>query len=137
MASWRDELVEAVKSKDERDAEERERQRKRVAEALEYAERALSQGLDALRFCSDKLKSKGQSVDITEGGDSNRLTLGDLTIGLELARDTAVIRVLVGDGKPREFDFAKDRHIAPADVEEYVGRRVLELVRAAQKTKPW
>ena len=50
---------------------------------------------------------------------------------------SAVIKVTFGEGKPREFDFAKDRHIAPADVEEYIGRRSLELVRAAHKAHPW
>ena len=57
--------------------------------------------------------------------------------GLELVRDSAVIKVAFVEGKPREFDFAKDRHIAAADVEEYVGRRSVELVRTAQKAAPW
>jgi hypothetical protein len=45
--------------------------------------------------------------------------------------------VNVAETKPREFDFAKDRHIAATDVEEYVGRRAVELVRLAQKATPW
>lgn len=137
MPNWRDELTEAVKSKAERDAEEAERHRKRVAEALATAETAVQLGLEALRYTRDKLKEKGQPVDLSEEGDRYRLTLGDLSLTLELSRESAVVKVTFGEGKPREFDLAKDRHIAPADVEEYMGRRSLELVRAAYKAQPW
>ena len=67
----------------------------------------------------------------------DQLTLGALSLTLELSRESAVIKVTFGEGKPRDFDLAKDRHIAPADVEEYMGRRSLELVRAAYKAAPW
>lgn len=137
MPNWRDELIEAVKTKAERDAEERERHRKRVEEALTTAETAVSLGLEALRFASERLKEKEQPAELAEQADAYRLTLRELSLALELVRDSALVKVTFGEGKPREFDFAKDRHIAPADVEEYIGRRALEFVRAAQKGSPW
>ncbi len=137
MASWRDELVEAVKSKAERDAEEAARHKKRVEEALATAETAMGLGAEALRYTRDRLKDKGQPVELAETSDSYKLTLRELSLSLELSRETAVIKATFGEGKPREFDLAKDRHIAPADVEEYMGRRSLELVRAAYKATPW
>jgi hypothetical protein len=137
VPGWRDELIESVKTKAEREEEERARHRKRVEEALATAEAAMKLGGEALRFTRDRLKEKEQPVELGEQADSYKLTLRELSLTLELARDSAVIKALYGDGKPREFDFAKDRHIAPADVEEYIGRRSLELVRAAQKAHPW
>lgn len=137
MPSWRDELTEAVKSKAEREAEEAARHKKRVEEALATAESAMSLGAEALRYSRDRLKEKGQPVELVEEKDRLRLTLRDLHLTLELVRDSAVIKATYGEGKPREFDLAKDRHIAPADVEEYMGRRSLELVRAAYKANPW
>ena len=137
MASWRDELIEAVKSKAERDAEEAARHRKRVEEALATAETAINLGVEALRYTRDRLREKDQPVELSEEKDRYRLSLRELGLTLELVRESAVIKVTFGEGKPREFDLAKDRHIAPADVEEYMGRRSLELVRAAYKTNPW
>jgi hypothetical protein len=137
MASWRDELTEAVKSKAEREAEEAARQRKRVEEALATAEAAMALGAEALRYTRDRLHEKGQPVELTDDKDRHRLTLHELSLSLELARESAVIKVTYGEGKPREFDLAKDRHIAPSDVEEYMGRRALELVRGAYKSHPW
>lgn len=139
MPNWREELVEAAKTKAEREEEERARHRKRVEEALTTAEAAMALGAEALRFAHEKLGEKGQTVEFTESEakDSYRLVLLEFSLALELVRDSALIKVTFGEGKPREFDFAKDRHIAPADVEEYVGRRALELVRAAQKAHPW
>lgn len=137
MATWRDELIEAVKTKAEREAEEQARHRKRVEEALATAESAVKLAAEGLRFTCDRLKEKEQPAELTEEGDRYRLALREVSVTVELARDSAVIKVTFGDGKPREFDFAKDRHIAPADVEEYIGRRSLELVRAAHKAHPW
>lgn len=137
MPTWRDELIEAVKSKAEREAEELARHKKRVAEALAAAESAVSLGAESLKFAHERLQEKGQSIVLTQEQDKHRLALGDFSLSLELLRESAIVRVTFGDGKPREFDFAKDRHIAPADVEEYIGRRALELVRAAQKASPW
>lgn len=137
MPSWRDELIEAVKTKAERDAEEQERHRKRVAEALATAESAVKAGAEALRFTCEKLVEKGQPATFTEEADVYKISMHELSLRLELLRDAAIVRVVFGDGKPREFDFAKDRHIAPTDVEEYVGRRALELVRAGQKAYAW
>ena len=137
MASWRDELTEAVKSKAERDAEEAARHKKRVEEALTTAETAMGLAVDSLRYTRDRLKDKGQPVELAEETDRHRLTLHELALSLELVRESAIIKVTFGEGKPREFDLAKDRHIAPADVEEYMGRRSLELVRAAYKTHAW
>lgn len=137
MPSWRDELIEAVKTKAEREAEELARHRKRVEEALATADTAMKLGGDALRFAAAKLDEKGQPAALDDAPDALKLTLHDLTLRLELSRESAIIKVTFGDAKPREFDFAKDRHISPADVEEYVGRRALELVRSAQKAAPW
>jgi hypothetical protein len=137
MASWRDELVEAVKSKAEREAEEAARHKKRVEEALATAETAMGLGAEAMRYTRDRLRDKEQPVDLAEEKDRHRLTLYDLALTLELVRESAVIKITFGEGKPREFDLAKDRHIAPVDVEEYIGRRSLELVRAAYKGHPW
>lgn len=137
MASWRDELIESVKSKSEREAEELARHKKRVDEALATADAAIKLGAEGLRFTAEQLKVKGQPAEISEEGDRYRITLRDHSLTLELSRESAVIKITIGEGKPREFDFAKDRHIAPADVEEYVGRRALELVRGAYKASPW
>ncbi len=137
MASWRDELIEAVKSKAEREAEEAARHKKRVEEALATAETAMGLGVESLQYTRDRLREKEQPVELSEEKDRHRLTLHDLSLTLELVRESAVIKVTFGEGKPREFDLAKDRHIAPTDVEEYMGRRSLELVRAAYKSHPW
>jgi hypothetical protein len=137
VANWREELSEAVKARSERDAEEQARHRKRVQEALTTAEAAIALAADALRFTRDRLKEKGQGVELGEHPDAYKLVLREFTLSVELVRDSAILRVTFVDGKPREFDFAKDRHIAAADVEEYVGRRAVELVRAAQKASPW
>jgi hypothetical protein len=137
VPNWRDELIEAVKTKAEREAEELARHRKRVEEALTSAETAMKLAVEALHFAHERLKEKGQGVRIEERPDAHRLVLGELSLGIELQRDSAIIRVVYAEGKPREFDFAKDRHIAAADVEEYVGRRAVEFVRTAQKATPW
>ena len=137
MASWRDELIEAVKSKAERDAEEAARHKKRVEEALATAETAVGLAVEALRYTRDRLRDKEQPAELAEEADKYRLSVRELSLSLELLRESAIIKVTFGEGKPREFDLAKDRHIAPADVEEYMGRRSLELVRAAYKTQPW
>ena len=86
---------------------------------------------------AEKLSEKGQPALLEEPPDVLKLTLHELSLRLELSRDSAIIKITFGDAKPREFDFAKDRHISPADVEEYVGRRSLEFVRSAQKAFPW
>lgn len=147
MANWREELSEAVKTKAEREAEEAARLKQRVQEALGTAESAFGLAMDALRFASEKIGEKGKTVKlephpgdpspgaklaIEQGGD-----LGPLVLGLSIDRETAVVKASIGETKPREFDFAKDRHIAASDVEEYVGRRIIELVRAAQKASAW
>jgi hypothetical protein len=137
MASWRDELIEAVKSKAERDAEEAARHKKRVEEALATAETAMALAVEALRYTRDRLRDKDQPVELAEEKDRYKVTLYDMSLTLELVRDAAIIKVTFGEGKPREFDLAKDRHIAPADVEEYMGRRSLELVRGAYKSHAW
>lgn len=137
MASWRDELIEAAKTKAEREAEEAARHRKRVEEALHTAEAAFGLATEALRFTRDRVRDKGQDAQLGEEGDAHELVLVDHKLRVELVRDAATIRVTFGAGKPREFDFAKDRHIAPADVEEYVGRRSVELVKSVQKASPW
>jgi hypothetical protein len=147
VPNWRDELIEAVKTKAEREAEEAAKQRQRVLEALSSAETAVTMAVDALRFACERITEKGQPAVFTEehepaGDDAGkikvaRLALGSLGLSLELDRTTAIVRVGYLEGKPREFDFARDRHIAAADVEEYVGRRAVELVRSAQKAAAW
>lgn len=148
MANWREELTEAVKTRAEREAEEAARLRQRVAEALGTAESAFELGVGALRFARDRIADKSQPVELelTPTGDAPstaRLLLGapgapgSLVLGVQIDRETAIVKVNVADTKPREFDFAKDRHIAALDVEEYVGRRAVELVRSAQKATPW
>ena len=149
MANWREELTEAIKTKAEREAEEAARLKQRVTEALGTAESAFDLAIGALRFAQEKISEKGQpaSLELTPAGADRpgaaRLLLGQpgaagsLVLGLQLDRDTAVVKVNVAETKPREFDFAKDRHIAATDVEEYVGRRAVELVRLAQKATPW
>jgi hypothetical protein len=147
--------MDAVKTKAEREAEEAARLRQRVQEALASAETALSAAIEALKFAHDKIRDKQQAAKLenTEGGAKLTVTFKpsapetgeagkpatpqSLSIALDLDRTTAVLRVSFLEGKPREFDFARDRHIAPADVEEYVGRRAVELVRNAQKASPW
>lgn len=137
MPHWREEIIEATKSKAEREAEEQERHRKRVEEALTTAEAAMKLAVDALRFVEESLSGHAQPVTIVDEPDACRLSLRELSLALKLVRESAVLQVVYADGKPREFDFAKDRHIAPLDVEEYVGRRSVELVRSAQKAAPW
>lgn len=137
MASWRDELIEAAKTKAEREEEELARHRKRVQEALTTAESAFDLASKAIEFTRERLSEKGQAPDLDSQTDAVALKLGDHKLRVELVRDSAAIKVVFGEGKPREFDFAKDRHIAPADVEEYVGRRAVELVKSAQKASPW
>jgi hypothetical protein len=148
MANWREELNEAVKTRAEREAEEAERLRQRVAEALGTAESAFELAVGALRFARERIADKGRSVELeltpSEASPASaRLVLGPsgepgtLVLGVAVDRETAVVKVSVAEAKPREFDFAKDRHIAALDVEEYVGRRVVELVKSAQKASPW
>lgn len=137
MASWRDELIDAVKTKAEREAEELARHKKRVAEALATAEAAIKLGAEGLRFTHERLREKAQPAEFAETADAFKLIIREHSLALELSRESAVVKITFGEGKPREFDFAKDRHIAPADVEEYIGRRALELVRAAHKANPW
>ena len=137
MANWRDELNDAVKTKAEREAEEAAKQRQRVHEALASAQGAVALAIDALKFAAERITEKGQTVKLTEADGGARLDLATFSLVLELDRETAIIKVTFLEGKPREFDFARDRHIAAADVEEYVGRRTVELVRNAQKAQPW
>jgi uncharacterized protein YdbL (DUF1318 family) len=135
--SWRNELLEVAKSKADREAEDKERHRKRIAEALEVADEAMSQALDGLRFAVELLQTKEQQSALVEDGGEHRFELHGSKVVLSLDRETAVLAVQTNEGRPRDFDFAKDRHLAPKDVEEYVGRRLIELARAAQKENPW
>ncbi len=137
MTGWRDELAEAVKSREEREAEQAERRRQRIQEALAVADDAMGQALDALRFARRQLEAKGQAVRLGEEADQYRFELGELTLVVALDRETATLESVYNDGKPRQFEFAKDRHLSPKDIEEYVGRRLVELARTAQKENPW
>lgn len=135
--TWRDELKEAVKSKAEREAEEAERKRKRVEAALKVAGEALILCSGGLEFALQELQGKQQPAQLSAAGDRRQLTLGEQSLVVELDRETAVLKVTLNDSKPREFDLAQDRHLAPKDIEEYVGRRAVELARAAYKAQPW
>jgi hypothetical protein len=137
MDNWRDEFNEAVKSKVEREAEAEERRQKRLGEALEVADEGLAVALQGLRFADELLQRKGQKAQIEEKDGRHALTLLDLSVAIELSREDAILKVSSNETRPREFDFSNDRHISPRDVEEYVGRRVVELARAAQKAQPW
>ena len=66
MPNWRDELIEAVKTKSEREAEEAAKQRQRVLEALSSAEGAVTLASDALRFACDRISEKGQAAALQE-----------------------------------------------------------------------
>ena len=137
MAGWRDELIDVVKSKEEREVEEEARKQKRLHEALEVADEAMSKAADGLRFANEQLQNKKQPAALREKTDDLSLSLNHLSLSVGLSRGDAILKVTFNDGRPREFDFAKDRHLSPKDVEEYVGRRAVELARAAQKAKPW
>ena len=137
MGNWRDELVDVVKSKTEREAEEQKRKAKRLGEALKVAEEALEKASEGLRFVTEQLKAKSQPAALAENGDELALSMNEFKLAVALARADAILRVTFNDGRAREFDFAKDRHLSARDVEEYVGRRAVELARAAQKANPW
>jgi hypothetical protein len=137
MSGWRDELIEAIKSKSERDAEEEERRKKRLEAALEVAVEALEKAEEGLRFAGEQLQAKAQPAKLEKNNGEIALALHELRLSVLLSREDAVLKVTFNEGRPREFDFAKDRHLSPRDVEEYVGRRAVELARAAQKSKPW
>lgn len=137
MENWREELAEEVKTKAEREAEEEARRNKRLAEALAVADEGLAKALESLRFADELIRSKGQASSLEEQDGRLLFKLLDLTVVVELSRNDAVLKVAYNEGRPREFDFSNDRHISPRDVEEYVGRRMVELARAAQKVSPW
>ena len=135
--TWHDEFVQAIKSQAEREAEPQARKRKRVEEALKVAEKALDGARDAMSFAVDKLGEKQQTAELDERAGGYQVSFGGVSLLVTLDRETAVLRSVYDEGKPREFEFAKDRHLAPKDVEDYVGRRLLELARAAYKAEPW
>ena len=137
MTSWREELADLIKSKAEREAEEAKRKRKRLDQALKVADEALESALDGLRFTNEQLQNKSQPSRLAELDGCHTLQMHEQSIAVGLSRDDAILRVVFNNGRPREFDFAKDRHLSPKDVEDYVGRRAVEFVRAAQKTDPW
>ena len=137
MATWRDELVTVIKSQPERDAEAAERKRQRLAEALTVAEQALERARDGMTFADEKLRGKGQPCKLVDSGDVMSLTLHDYQLETSLDRSTAILSITYNAGQPRLFNFSEERHTAAKDVEEYIGRRAVELARAAQKTHPW
>ncbi len=96
MASWRDELIEVIKTKAERDAEEQARHRKRVEEALATAEAAMALGVEGLRFTTEHLRGKAQPAELVEAPDSYKITLHDLSLALELVREGAIIKITFG-----------------------------------------
>ncbi|KYF81936.1 hypothetical protein BE17_49890, partial [Sorangium cellulosum] len=96
MPTWRDELIEAVKSKAEREAEDLARHKKRVAEALAAAESAVAQGAESLKFAHERLQEKGQPIVLSQEQDKHRLAFGEFSLALELLRDSAIVRVTFG-----------------------------------------
>jgi hypothetical protein len=137
MAGWRDELSEVIKTKDEREVEEAARKRKRLVEALGVGDEALERALEGLKYAHEQLQNKSQPSSLSEQDGVHALRMHEQHITIALQRDDAILKVVFNDGRPREFDFAQDRHMSPKDVEEYVGRRAVEFARAAQKTNPW
>ena len=137
MAGWRDELVEVIKSSAEREAEEAEKRQKRLEAALTVADEAMVKARASLEFVNEQLASKAQPVALSNVEGGQKLSLHGLSLEVALSREDAVVRVSFNEGRPREFDFVSERHLAPRDVEEYVGRRSVELARAAQKGHPW
>ncbi|MBM4359946.1 MAG: hypothetical protein FJ096_17725 [Deltaproteobacteria bacterium] len=137
MTTWRDELEEAIKTLAEREAEEAARRKKRLEEALKIADEARALADEGLSYVREQLAAKGQSASLLRDGEALTLSLHGQALTVELDRGEAILKVVANGARPREFDFAKDRHIAPKDVEEYVGRRAVELARAAQKVSPW
>jgi uncharacterized protein YdbL (DUF1318 family) len=135
--TWREELQDVIKSKVEREAEEQERRRKRVAEALDVALVAMAQSFEALRFAAGELGQKGQPAKLGEQMGEAHFELHGQTVDVTLDPEAAVVKISYNQSRAREFDFATDRHLAPKDVEEYVGRRLVELSRAVQKEHPW
>lgn len=137
MSTWRDELAEVVKSKAEREAEEKARRQKRIVEALTVAEDAVAQAVEGLKFAFEQLGSQKQKAQLNNKDGAHWLAYREYSIRVELDRSEAVLTVTFNDGRPKQFEFAKDRHLSPTDVEEYVGRRAVEMARAAQKSEPW
>jgi hypothetical protein len=137
MANWRDELTEIIRSEAEREAEEAERRSKRLKEALEVADEAMELALAGLGFTNEQLQHKAQPCVLSEKDGTHSLVLRDQSITVAMSRDDAIVKVTYNDGRPREFDFARDRHLSPKDVEEYIGRRAVEFARAVQKSHPW
>ncbi|MSP23813.1 MAG: hypothetical protein EXR75_01345 [Myxococcales bacterium] len=137
MTTWRDELEEAIKSKNERDLEENDRKKKRLEEALKIAKEALGMAIAGMRFASEKLTDKAQPCAFSESASAAELSLHGQSLRVAVEAGDALLRVTFGETRPRDFDFGKDRHIAPRDVEEYIGRRTVEFARAAQKSNPW
>lgn len=139
---WKQELLEVIKTQAERDAEADARRRARLAEALKSAEAALNAANEALRFCAENMQSKALPASIALLAEGADFKLGDsanptCVMTTRLDRETAMLTIQFGEGKAKEFDFGRDRHIAPEDVDEYVGRRLLELVRTAKSERPW
>ncbi len=137
MSTWREELLVIIKTQAEREAEEKDHRKKRIAAALEVAVESYDNAREGLRFAHEKLVTKKQPSELKEGEDSCGVALFELQLQVSLKREVAVLEVIYGDAKPREFDFANDRHLAPRDIEDYIGRRVVELARAAQELHPW
>lgn len=135
--SWRDELLEAVKTKKEREAEKAERLRERVAVALVIAEEAYALVREVLGFGHEQMLGKGQKASFESTDSGCELRLDDFAIVASLSNEDAQLNVSYNKARPRSFDFLNDRHLSPKDVEEYVGRRTVELVRAAQQKAPW
>ncbi len=137
MSNWRKELIDTIRSKEDREREEQERARKRLEAALKIADEAMRGAAESLRFAHEQFSAKGQPSKLDESGDKLHFELFELHLSVELCRDDAILKINYVEGRPREFDFSKDRHLGPRDVEEYVGRRAVELARAAQKSNPW
>lgn len=137
MSTWREELIEAVKTKAERDAEEEDRKKKRLEEALKIADEAVAKVIEGLEFTRDQLAQKQQAAELKNHGDTTSFELHGQVLAVVLDRAEGILKVSFNGGRAREFDFAKDRHISVRDVEDYVGRRAVELARAAHKANPW
>ena len=102
MANWRDELTEVVKTKAEREAEEKERHRKRVEEALTSAEAAMQLARDGLVFTRDRVVEKGQPCALEDTKDALRSPCASGAV-VGCRPGDAIIKVTFIEGKPRDF----------------------------------
>ena len=93
MTTWRDELLEAIKTRAERDAEEEAKRKKRLEEALKIADEASEKAHEGLAFTHDHLVAKGLSPTLTRDGNAATLEFCGQTLTVDLDRSEAMLKV--------------------------------------------